>query len=128
MLFEFWQVKNNELGKDEITDGVAWSFATCELGLIHGKPAFDWINPIFVFTKDIDNTCNLMFPGDEWHWYNDYGELHREDGPAVITDGKYSWYWRNVPMSKAEYMAKTRWLPNEFCNGLELTEMILEHG
>ena len=115
------------MGPHGILDGKSWSYATSSKLVFHGQQVFGWMNPTLVLEKDIDSTCSLMFPDEEYHWYT-YSELHRDDGPAVTVGDEHSWYWHNLPVLKHEYMQNTKWQPNEYCNGLELVEMILEHG
>jgi hypothetical protein len=58
-------------------------------GRLHGGPA--------VVTRD----------GEEWWWH---GALHREDGPAVLsneTDGAL-WYWRGALVAREEHAEKRR--------------------
>jgi hypothetical protein len=50
----------------------------------------------------MDNTGNIM-------WYNEYGDYHRDDGPAVIeSNGDAYWRIHGETLSFAEWCKKTR--------------------
>ena len=49
------------------------------------------------------------------HWYLN-GKLHRKDGPAIEdANGSKSWYLNGVPLTEAEFNARTKQKPS--CEG-----------
>ena len=46
---------------------------------------------------------------DRTDWYNEKGQLHREDGPAVeLIDGTKEWYLNDVEVTEDEVMNPTK--------------------
>jgi len=48
------------------------------------------------FCATLQDDGSYLLDRGEILWYNEFGELHRDDGPATVyPDGKIDWYWED---------------------------------
>ena len=62
------------------------------------------------YTRDV--------PNKPWYvaWFNDEGQLHREDGPAAeYSDGKRFWFLNGNILDEKEFIKRMNWI-NAFKN------------
>jgi hypothetical protein len=60
----------------------------------YGKDYFDDIKKATII-KDINDNIQFIEDDDGKRWFNEFGDYHREDGPAIEHyTGKKEWWYR----------------------------------
>ena len=61
------------------------------------------------YDAKLQSDGSYMFPDGAQRWYNEWGQYHREDGPAIIYKNNHSlWFNHGEPLSFNNWLKQSK--------------------